>query len=529
LLPDYLCKKFKKGFIVKSLPYIYISKPIFLLFNAANYQEIKMSTGTIEELEPTHLWTRFYEITQVPRPSKKEEKIREHLRNLLNELNIEFKEDSTGNIVAYVPAKSGYENSPTVILQGHVDMVCEKNKDKEHDFDNDPITAIKKDGWVIADGTTLGSDNGIGVAAGLAVTTDPDVVHGPLEILLTVDEETGLTGATSLAPGFIKGKFLLNMDSEEDGAFYVGCAGGIDTIATFDIPTEELDSSTFAYELLVTGLKGGHSGLDILLGRGNAIKILGRALKSLEKIDYRAAYIDGGSLRNAIPREADAILFMSAGNYKTASETIADFQKDLKNELGSVDDGVKVELKKTDSDYDKVYTKEFTNRIINTFMAMPHGVIAMSQDLEGLVETSTNLATVKLVDGKLRIGTSQRSSVESAKYYIEKSVASVFELAGGEVEVGDGYPGWKPNMNSKLLKISKQVFKDLFNKEPKIKAIHAGLECGILESKNPGMDIISFGPTIIGAHSPEERVNIETVDRFYDLLKGILKNIAESK
>jgi dipeptidase D len=487
-----------------------------------------MSTKTIEELEPTHLWTRFYEITQVPRPSKKEEKIREHLRNLLNELNIDFKEDQTGNIVAYVPAKSGYENSPTVILQGHVDMVCEKNKDKIHDFENDPITAIKKDGWVIADGTTLGSDNGIGVAAGLAVITDPDVVHGPLEILLTVDEETGLTGASSLAPGFITGKYLLNMDSEEDGAFYVGCAGGIDTIAAFDIPTEDIDSSTSAYELLVTGLKGGHSGLDILIGRGNAIKILGRALNLLDEIDYRAAFIDGGSLRNAIPREADAILFMNDDNFKKASQIITKFQTDIKNEYQVVDDGVKVVLQKTTPDVDKVYTKEFTDRIINTFMATPHGVIAMSQDLEGLVETSTNLATVKLVDGKLRIGTSQRSSVESAKIFIEKSVKSVFELAGGKVEVGDGYPGWKPNVNSKLLKISKQVFKDLFNKEPEIKAIHAGLECGILESKNPGMDIISFGPTITGAHSPEERVNIETVDRFYELLKGILKNIAVS-
>jgi dipeptidase D len=407
-------------------------------------------------------------------------------------------------------------------------MVCEKNKDKAHDFDNDPITTIKKDGWVIADGTTLGSDNGIGVAAGLAVITDPDVVHGPLEILLTVDEETGLTGANNLAPGFIKGKYLLNMDSEEDGTFYVGCAGGIDTIATFNILTEQLDSSTSAYELLVTGLKGGHSGLDILIGRGNAIKVLGRALNSLDEIEYRAAFIDGGSLRNAIPREADAILFMDDDNFKKASQILTQFQTDIKNELQVVDDGVKVVLNKTESDVDNVYTKKFTDTIINALMALPHGVIAMSIDIEGLVETSTNLATVKHVNGKLRIGTSQRSSVESAKNYIKKSVVSVFELAGGMVEVGDGYPGWKPNMNSKLLKTSKQVFKGLFNKEPEIKAIHAGLECGILESKNPGMDIISFGPTIMGAHSPEERVNIETVERFYELLKGILKKIADS-
>ena len=487
-----------------------------------------MAKNVIEELEPTHLWKRFYEMTQVPRPSKKEEKIREHMRNLLRELKVEFKEDKTGNIVAFVPAKSGFENSPTVVLQGHVDMVCEKNKDKKHDFENDPLTVVKVDGWVTADGTTLGSDNGIGVAAALAIITDPDAVHGPLEILMTVDEETGLTGANNLNKGFITGKYLLNMDSEEDGAFYVGCAGGIDTVATFDIQTEKRDSSTSSYELLITGLVGGHSGLDILIGRGNAIKILGRALNSLNEIEYRVASLDGGSLRNAIPREADAIIFMDEENFKKASKIISDFQNDVGNELQGVDEGINVVLKKTDSDLEMVYTKEFTDKIINVFMALPHGVIAMSNDIKGLVETSTNLATVKLVDGRLRIGTSQRSSVESAKKYIKQSVSSIFDLSGGEVEDGDGYPGWKPNMNSTLLKISKQVFKDLFNKEPEIKAIHAGLECGILESKNPGVDIISFGPTILGAHSPDERVNIKTVDRFYKLLKGILKNIATS-
>jgi len=485
-----------------------------------------MANNVIAELEPTHLWKRFYDMTQVPRPSKKEEKIREHMRNLLNELKVEFKEDQTGNIVAFVPAKSGHEKSPTVVLQGHVDMVCEKNKDTEHDFENDPLTVVKMDGWVTADGTTLGSDNGIGVAAALAIITDPDVVHGPLEILLTVDEETGLTGANNLSQGFIKGKYLLNMDSEEDGAIYVGCAGGIDTIATFDIPTEKRNSSTSAYELLITGLAGGHSGLDILIGRGNAIKILGRALNSLAEIEYRVALLDGGSLRNAIPREADAILLMDDENYAKASKIISDFQNDVQKELQAVDEGIKVILKKADSEFDIVYRKEFTDKIINVFMALPHGVIAMSHDIEGLVETSTNLATVKLIDGRLRIGTSQRSSVESAKIYIEQSVSSIFELAGGEIEVGDGYPGWKPNMDSKLLKISKQVFQELYKEEPEIKAIHAGLECGILESKNPGMDIISFGPTILGAHSPDERVNIETVDRFYELLKGILKKIA---
>ncbi|MEJ2194738.1 MAG: aminoacyl-histidine dipeptidase [Ignavibacteriaceae bacterium] len=487
-----------------------------------------MANNVIAELEPVHLWKRFYEITQVPRPSKKEGKIRKHLKNLLHELNIEFKEDQIGNILASVPAKSGFENSPTVVLQGHVDMVCEKNKDKDHDFENDPILVIKSDGWVTADGTTLGSDNGIGVAAALATITDPDVVHGPLEILLTVDEETGLTGANNLKQGFVTGDYLLNMDSEEDGAFYVGCAGGIDTIGSFDIQTEKCDPAQSVYKLVISGLKGGHSGLDIIAGRGNAIKILSRALNRLEKTDFSVASLDGGSLRNAIPREAEAILLIKDENFEFASKLINDFQNEMLHELKSVDDGLKVVLKKSDSAIDLVYNKEFAKRIIHVLMALPHGVISMSADLDDLVETSTNLATLKVNDGRLKIGTSQRSSVESAKIYVKKSISSIFELAGGKVEIGDGYPGWKPNMDSKLLKISTQVYRELFNEEPHIKAIHAGLECGILESKKPGLDMISFGPTILGAHSPDEKVNIKTVNKFYELLKGILRKIAHS-
>jgi len=488
-----------------------------------------MANTAVAELEPKHLWKRFYEITQVPRPSKKEEKILAHIRELLKSLNTEFKEDATGNIIAFVPATPGYENAPTIVLQGHVDMVCEKNKDKQHDFDNDPINVSINNGWVVADGTTLGSDNGIGVAASLAIITDPDVVHGPIEILMTVDEETGLTGANNLEPGFITGKILLNMDSEEDGAFYVGCAGGVDTVATFEIKTEKKNPSSQAYELYVTGLKGGHSGLDIQEGRGNAIKIIGRALKNLENIDYRLAAIEGGSLRNAIPREAEGILFLNENEFPNTEEVIAEFQRTIQNEYHSVDSGVKVFIKKTDLEFENVFTEEFTKEIINVILALPHGVISMSQDIPGLVETSTNLATINIVDGNVRMGTSQRSSVDSAKEYIENSVTAVFNLTDADVKTGDGYPGWKPNMDSELLKVSKRVFKETFGKEPKIKAIHAGLECGILEGKNPGMDMISFGPTIQNAHSPDEKVNIETVSKFYDLLKGILKEYANTK
>jgi dipeptidase D len=488
-----------------------------------------MADTAVAELEPKHLWKRFYEITQVPRPSKKEEKIRAHTRELLKNLKTEFKEDATGNIVAMVPPTPGYENAPTIVLQGHVDMVCEKNKDKQHDFDNDPIAVSVKDGWVVADGTTLGSDNGIGVAAGLAIITDPDVVHGPIEILMTVDEETGLTGANNLEPGFITGKILLNMDSEEDGAFYVGCAGGVDTVATFEIKTEKKSASTQFFELHVSGLKGGHSGLDIHEGRGNAIKILGRALNKLDKFNYKLAAIEGGSLRNAIPREAEAVLSLSPKDSQDAENVITEFQKSIQNEYRAVDKNVNVFIKKTDLKFDKVFTIEFTKEIVNVILALPHGVISMSQDIPGLVETSTNLATINLVDGKLRIGTSQRSSADSAKEYIANSVTAVFNLTDAHVKAGDGYPGWKPNMDSELLKVSKQVFEELYSKEPKIKAIHAGLECGILEGKNPGMDMISFGPTIQNAHSPDEKVNIETVGKFYELLKGILKEFANTK
>jgi dipeptidase D len=488
-----------------------------------------MPKNAIEGIEPKILWERFYEITQVPRPSKKEEKIIEHFKNLLNQLKVDYKVDKLGNIVAFVPATKGYENTPTVVLQGHMDMVCEKNKDKVFDFDNDPIDLFKEDGWITADGTTLGADNGIGLAAALAVITDTDIIHGPIEILCTVDEETGLTGANNLEPGFITGKIMLNMDSEEDGAFYVGCAGGIDTVATMKIESEPAPKETTAYELLVTGLKGGHSGLDIQAGRGNAIKILARALNRLNEVGYSLASLDGGSLRNAIPREAEAIIFLTTDGAAKAEKLIKELQEKVIIEFKTPDGGVKIELKKSGSTTNVVYTNALKDRIVDTLLALPHGVIAMSPDLEGLVETSTNLATVKVIDNNVRIGTSQRSSIESAKDFISDNVAAIFRLAGSDVKAGDGYPGWKPNMDSEILKISKTAFRNLFNKEAEIKAIHAGLECGILEGKNPGLDMISFGPTIQGAHSPDEKLNIETVEKFYLLLKGILKEVAGMK
>lgn len=483
-----------------------------------------MSKDVIAGLKPELVWDYFYGITQVPRPSKKEEKIREHVKEFAKNNNFNFKEDDAGNIVIKVPASAGMEDKPVVVLQGHLDMVCEMNKGTEHDFDNDPIKLIKKDGWITADGTTLGADNGIGVAAAMAAATDPEVVHGPLELLMTIDEETGMTGVNALQPGFIEGKVLLNMDSEEDGAFYVGCCGGVDTVGKFEIKWSDAKKGMKPYELIVTGLKGGHSGLDIQNGRANAIRIMAQLLNKLRKVKYRITDFSGGSKRNAIPREAEATILIDPKDEKAVKEIIDRFVNDTLLEFNKNDGGLKIVLERKDKKVKNVYSKKFTKRIINVLLALPHGIMAMSPDIPDLVETSTNLATVSKEGNDLRIGTSQRSSIESAKDNIAESVQAVFKLGGAyEVFSGDGYPGWQPNMDSQLLKVSNKVFNDLYDKMPEVKAIHAGLECGLLGAKYPGLDMISFGPTIEGAHSPDEKLNIQDVEKFYNLLKSILK------
>ncbi len=487
-----------------------------------------MSKEAIKGLEPKLVWEHFYEITRIPRPSKKEEKIRAWVREWAKKHNFPYKEDKAGNFVISVPATKGYEKSPVVVLQGHLDMVCEKNKDTKHNFDTDPIEIKRESGWITAEGTTLGADNGIGVAAGMAIAIDPKAVHGPLELLLTVDEETGMTGVSALKKNFITGKTLLNMDSEEDGVFYVGCSGGQDTVGTFTIEWTRAKRGTLPVEILVTGLKGGHSGLDIHQGRANAIKLLGYLLNRVD-VPFQIARISGGSLRNAIPREAEAVLLINQKDINKLRKTVKDFVKNSLMEFNTADPGLTVKVKKLNEKFTKAFKNDFERTVINTLVALPHGDIAMSADIPDLVETSTNLATVNMDDKKLTIGTSQRSSIESAKENISATVKAVFNLAGAKVMVGDGYPGWKPNMESPLLKISKEVYKKMFKKEPEIKAIHAGLETGLLGSKYPGLDMISFGPTIMGAHSPDEKVNIKDVAKFYDLLKGLLKKLAGNK
>jgi dipeptidase D len=487
-----------------------------------------MSKDAIKGLEPQILWNYFYEIAQVPRPSKKEEKIREYMKSFAQKNNFELKEEEVGNMVIKVPASEGCENKPTVVLQGHLDMVTEKNKGTKHDFDNDPIKLVNEGEWMAADGTTLGADNGIGVAAGMAAATDDSVTHGPLELLCTIDEETGMTGVNALQPGFIEGKILLNMDSEEDGAFYVGCSGGVDTVGVFDVPTRKAKKGLAAYELLIGGLKGGHSGLDIQAGRANAIRVLGQLLKRLNKVKFRIASISGGSKRNAIPREAEATILIKPSDEKKVRKIIAEFVADYLLEFNKNDGGLEITLGESSDEVTAVFSKKFVNNLINVLLSVPHGILAMSPDIEGLVETSTNLATIVTENDQIRIGTSQRSSVESAKVNASNMVQSVFKLGGAsEVITGDGYPGWQPNMDSELLKTSKSVFNETFGKEPHVKAIHAGLECGILGNKYDNLDMISFGPTITGAHSPDEKVNIKAVGNFYELLKGILKEAAK--
>ena len=488
-----------------------------------------MSAEAIDGLSPKILWQKFYEISQIFRPSKKEEKILKYLRDFAHELGFMAKKDSAGNIVMSIPATPGYENARTVILQSHVDMVCEKNKETHHDFDRDPIKLIRDSGWIKAEGTTLGSDNGIGCAASLAVAIDKEVIHGPLELLFTVDEETGLTGVNNLQPGFISGRTLLNLDSEEHGAYYVGCSGGQDTVGILRIEKTHAAKGWAAYELLVTGLKGGHSGLDIHAGRANAIKLLGRLLRKLDVIDYQVARIAGGSKRNAIPREAEATILLNPPDAERAEHGIDEFIEEALKEYRKNDSGLKIEFKRGEKGYDQVLTKGFVGKLVDVILALPHGVVAMSPDILNLVETSTNLATIVMGEDEIRIETSQRSSVEGAKAYIASSVESVFKLAGAEVVFGGSYPGWNPNLDSEILEISKKVYKKLFGEEPEIKAVHAGLECGILGDKHPGLDMVSLGPTIQGAHSPDERVNIDDVEKFYHLLGAILSELAMGK
>ena len=462
-----------------------------------------------KDLKPAGVFKYFEEICQVPRPSKKEEKIIAYLKAFGVKHNLETNVDEAGNVLIKKPATPGKENLQTVILQSHIDMVCEKNNDVQHDFLTDPIETEIDGEWLKAKGTTLGADNGIGVATELAILADDNIEHGPLECLFTVDEETGLTGAFELKEGFMSGDILLNLDSEDEGEIFIGCAGGIDSVAEFSYKEVEVPAGYFFFKVEVKGLKGGHSGGDIHLGRGNANKILNRFLSRMaNRQDLYLCEINGGNLRNAIPREAYAICAVPEDAKHDVRTELNIFTSEVENELAVTEPDLKLVLE-SETPRKMAIDQDTTTRLLKALYAAPHGVYAMSQDIPGLVETSTNLASVKMKPNHIiRIETSQRSS---------------------DVTFGEGYPGWKPNPHSAILEVAAESYKRLFGVEAKVKAIHAGLECGLFLDKYPTLDMISFGPTLTGVHSPDERMHIPSVEKFWKHLLDILAHVPAKK
>lgn len=480
----------------------------------------------MKHLEPTVLWNYFHDITQIPRPSKKEEKVIAYLKHFAESKQLDYKIDAAGNVLICKSTTPGYEKAKRVILQAHMDMVCEKNSDVQFDFENQPINYYIDGDFVKARGTTLGGDNGIGMAMMLTVLASNDLQHPALECLFTVDEETGLTGAYALDNKLLHGKVLINLDSEDDGVIFIGCAGGIDTTATLSYIEEKSPEGYFAFTVSVSGLKGGHSGDDINKGLGNANKILNRYLWNInKKTDLRLHSFNGGNLRNAIPREARATVSVPWSEKENVRVKLNHYIADIEKEFGDVEPLLKITLE-SEKLPETVIDKNTSEKLLNALYACPHGVKAMSKDMPGLVETSTNLASVKMQkDNKILITTSQRSSVESSKYDIAHQVESVFLLAGAEVTHGDGYPGWKPNIKSKILKIAEESYTRLCNEKAHVRAIHAGLECGLFLEKYPHLDMISIGPQMYGVHSPDERLSISSTQKCWKWLVEILKNI----
>ncbi len=484
--------------------------------------------SSITNLEPKTLWANFYSLTQIPRPSKKEAKIIEFMKKFGNDLGLETIVDATGNVIIRKPATAGMENRKGIVLQAHLDMVPQKNSDKVHDFEKDPIEAYVDGEWVRAKGTTLGADNGMGVAAIMSVLQAKDVPHGPIEALFTIDEETGMTGARGLQAGVLKGSILMNLDSEDEGELYVGCAGGLDGTFTYTYKEEAVPAGYEAYKLSITGLKGGHSGMDIILGRGNANKVIIRFLKQATKdLGLRVASIDGGSLRNAIPREAFAVVVVPAGKGDALKKQLADFHAVVAAELSATEPDFKASVEPTQAPA-KLMDAKTQQGLIDGVYGCPNGVMRMSDAMPGLVETSTNLAIVKAEGGQASVKCLMRSSVDSAKDELSNMMESIFRPTGATCEFTGGYQGWKPNMESPILKTMLATYKKLYGKDPEVKAIHAGLECGILGGPYPNWDMISFGPTIRHPHSPDEKVKVDTVDKFWKFLLAVLKDAPAS-
>jgi dipeptidase D len=480
----------------------------------------------VSDFEPQVVWQHFDKILTIPRGSKEEEKIREYVCGVAEKAGLSPRTDEAGNVVVTKPGTAGHESSPVTIMQAHLDMVNEKNSDVEHDFSNDPIEPVQDGDYLRAAGTTLGSDNGIGVAAMLAIMEADDRVHGPLEFLFTIDEETGMTGALELSGDMLEGRQLLNLDTEEEGSLYVGCAGGKDSSLSLPVQMVATPEGAAGVSIELKGMKGGHSGVDVHLQRGNATKLLARALGAqYASTPFHLVDLEGGNKHNAIPREAFAKIAVLAADKEAL---VAGLEKELaaiQGEFRPAEPDMTFEIGEIDAPTN-VCDDASTQTVLRLITGLPHGVMSMSYDIPDLVETSTNLATVKIESGALDIGMSSRSSVESALRALVQRVRAIGELAGATVEEGNGYPGWKPDMDSRLLGVMKEMHERVLGKPPEIKAVHAGLECGIIGEKIPGMDMISFGPQIEFPHSPDERVKIKTVDDFYRLLVATLEELA---
>jgi len=479
----------------------------------------------IEDLEPKLVWKHFDEVRKIPRCSKHEEKIRGYILDFAKKQGLKTKTDKIGNVVILKPASNGMEKKPTVILQGHMDMVCEKNSDVKFDFTKDPIQ-LKRNGDILtADGTTLGADNGIGIAMGLSLLEEKTLKHGPIEALFTIDEETGLTGAFAMESNMLTGKIMLNLDSEDFGVLTVGCAGGGDSKIELPIKTRPIGGNLDSMIVKVSGLRGGHSGVDIHEQRGNAIKLLARMLwKASKSHEFFISDIKGGDKHNAIPREVTAKVSINKADKNKFISDLKVEEKNIFEEIKPIDPKFKMDME-TAGQPDKVFDKDSQVKLLNLLHGLPHGISKMSYDIPGLVETSTNLAVVSIKENMAFLHMSSRSSIKSALQDMRDRIYAIATLSGAKVTEETPYPGWKPNLDSKILKLSKKIFKDMYGNEPKVEAIHAGLECGIVGEKFPGMDMISIGPTLKNPHSPEEQLHISTVDKFYKYVQKILENV----
>ncbi len=484
--------------------------------------------GELGEIKPRRVWSYFEDICKIPRLSKNEGRIREYMLDFARGHNLEAREDSVGNILIIREAAPGKEKVRTVVLQSHLDMVGEKNASHPHNWDADPIMPVIDGKWVTASGTTLGADDGIGIAAQMAVLTDPYLQCGRIECLFTVDEESGMTGAINLQPDFFSGRILLNLDSEDEGILFIGCAGGIDTQAILPYTPVKVTAGYRAMNISVTGLHGGHSGDEIHKGYGNSIKIISRLMQDLEKkYGILISNFSGGNLRNAIPREAFVTVTFNPAHEEQILADTASYNLLVRDEFGALEPDLKVSATPAVLP-ETVIDPATQHRLLGALSIVPHGVLGWSKEIPDLVETSSNLATIRLTgDNTLHVVTTQRSSSDEEKNYAAMKAEASFDLAGAKVTHSDGYPGWKPNMNSEILRLMIDSYRKLFGKVPQVKAIHAGLECGLILEKYRGIDMISFGPTIKGAHTPEERIEIETVQMFWDLLIDVLRHIPE--